>query len=188
MNGALSIQANRQKKAEFIEALNEYGVVHTAALKIGISRVSLYDWRNTDAEFAQRWLEALKRGEDNVADQIENSMAQRAIHGLEQGVYFRDKLLETRRVYDTTAGIFLLKGLRPEKYRESFPVNIDVRTQVAVVEDRESAQRIAESMIASGYTPKQVREALARAAPELAGLLDKSSPQQYIDASAVEDD
>lgn len=92
-----------EKRAAFIEELRVRGTVYHAARAAGVGRRTTYAWRDKYPEFAQAWDDAL----EDSTEILEDSMFQRAIAG------------------DTTAGIFLLKALRPEKYRDKPPVTID---------------------------------------------------------------
>jgi very-short-patch-repair endonuclease len=81
---------------DFVQSLAEFGNVRQACIAAGVSRAGAYKRRETDAEFAQAWDEAL----DNFCDLLEGVYARRAI---EQS----DRALE-----------FLLKANRPEKYAD----------------------------------------------------------------------
>ena len=85
-----------KKRAAFLGALREGYSIYRACTEAKISRRSAYDWKEADEEFAKDWDAAVEAGTD----------------ALEDALYGRAK--ET----DTTAAIFLLKGRRPEKYRE----------------------------------------------------------------------
>lgn len=84
-----------EAKQIFLDALRATYSVHHAARAAGICRSTAYNWRREDSEFAQAWEDAL----EDAVDVLEQSMFERALGG------------------DTTAGIFLLKGMRPEKYK-----------------------------------------------------------------------
>ena len=84
------------KKQAFLEAYRDLGTVSGAARRIGVHRQRLYAWRQADAAFAAQWAEV----EAEVADDLEQEAIRRAKEG-------SDTLL-----------IFLLKGLKPERYRE----------------------------------------------------------------------
>lgn len=69
----------------------------TAACRAaGIGRTTWYDWVNEDPEFAR----ALAHAEEEAADSLEAAARQRALNGSD------------------VMTIFLLKGLRPEKFRD----------------------------------------------------------------------
>ena len=82
----------------FLEALRSTPIIKQACRAAGVSRKVAYDWRKKDGEFAAEWNDALQDG----IDTLEEILMRRA---------------EER---DTVAMIFLLKGLRPKKYRERY--------------------------------------------------------------------
>ena len=99
-------QSMERAKERFLVFLKEHGSVRYACQCAKVSRSAIMAHRKKDPVFAQAWVDAL----DDAADYLEESMYERAC----------DR--------DTVAGIFLLKGMRPEKYRE--------RTHVTTVEEK----------------------------------------------------
>ncbi|GAB4203574.1 MAG: hypothetical protein OHK0022_27860 [Roseiflexaceae bacterium] len=89
----------------FVQALAELGNVRHACIKAGVGRSTAYRHRDTDAEFAAAWDEAL----ENFADLLEGVYAQRAIEQSDRAVEF------------------LLKAIRRDKYTE----RSEVKTQVS---------------------------------------------------------
>jgi hypothetical protein len=85
----------------FFAALEESGSVTESCVAANISRVTVYAHKRDDPAFAERWEQALDAG----ADALEDVARKRAIEGLSKG---SDTLL-----------MFLLKGLRPQRWRES---------------------------------------------------------------------
>ena len=83
-------------KKRFLDALVREGTLTGGCREIGLSRTTVYKWLKIDKEFA----ELVEQAEQTVADNLEHEAIRRAYDG-------SDTLL-----------IFLLKGLRPEKYRE----------------------------------------------------------------------
>lgn len=86
-----------QKKARALKHYVEFGTVTAACRAAGIDRTTWYWWRTHDKDFDI----AVKEAEEAVADDLEQEAINRAKEGKS------DTLL-----------IFLLKGLRPEKYKE----------------------------------------------------------------------
>lgn len=117
-----SARTNRtpKKRAAFLSELAERGNVTDAARAAGIPRRSAYEWRGADPDFAAAWDAAL----DEAADTMEREAWRRAIEGVEKPVFGslggKSGSGEIGRVqeYSDTLLIFLLKGARPEKYRE----------------------------------------------------------------------
>lgn len=101
-------------KEAFVEALREKYSVYHAAHEAGIARSTAYLWRSQDPEFAAAWDEAL----EDAKDTLEQSLFERAVNGTEEPVFYQGACVGTVTRYSDTAAIFLLKGARPEKYRE----------------------------------------------------------------------
>lgn len=102
------------KQAQFIDLLSKTCNVTLSAKGAGISRITAYEWRNTNAEFAALWNDAL----------------QQAIELLEAEAWQR-----ARKQSDTLM-IFLLKAHKPEKYREQFTVKVDDWRSQAIADIR----------------------------------------------------
>lgn len=90
-----------ERRDTFIEGLRQGLSVTGAADKAGMSRMAMYQEREKNAEFGQRWADAIESGTDALED---------AAHS------------RAMTVSDTLA-IFLLKARRPAKYRERIDVN-----------------------------------------------------------------
>ena len=88
------------KKQAFLAAYSETGNVREAARAAGIDRGTHYDWLRKDPEYVT----AFAHAQEDAADTLEAVARNRAIQGSD--------LLT----------IFLLKGLRPERYRERYNV------------------------------------------------------------------
>jgi len=86
----------------FLRAYAKTGNTAEALKLAGVSRRTVYRLRDTDEQFRQ----ALSDAEEDGADELEAVAKQRAIAG-------SDVLV-----------MFLLKGLRPWKYRENHNVNL----------------------------------------------------------------
>lgn len=85
-----------KKRAEFLAVLRDGYSVHRACQAAKMSRNAAYDWRNADPVFAADWDAAYEAGTDTLEDALQERATNK----------------------DTIAAIFLLKGRRPEKYRE----------------------------------------------------------------------
>lgn len=101
---------DRQKKG-CIEALILKGTVYHAAKAAGVSRQTVYRWREEDPEFAQLWEEAI----ENDVDEVESTIYHQAVGG------------------NTLAAIFYLKAHRPI-YRDR--LNIDIEQLRGEIEER----------------------------------------------------
>ena len=125
-----------KKQAAFLAELTACGNVSDAATAAGVPRRTAYEWRSADATFAAAWDDAI----DVAADTMEREAFRRAVEGVEEPVYGRvgkDSDGEIGRItkYSDTLLIFLLKGARPEKYRERQQVEHTGRLEVEYVND-----------------------------------------------------
>lgn len=103
-----------QRKQKFLRALAECGVITDAAKVAGVERKTVYRWREQDPDFAKAWDEA----EQEAADKLEREAIRRAVEGVEEPVFHQGKIVGYVRKYSDTLLIFLLKGYKPERYKE----------------------------------------------------------------------
>lgn len=110
-------------KPDFLNALAKRGNISDACKAAKIHRSTAYEHQQTDEQFAAAWLVALDEG----ADVLEAEAHRRAVNGLVRKKFTKDgdpindpatgeQYVE--REYSDTLLIFLLKGARPEKYRD----------------------------------------------------------------------
>ena len=138
------------KKRTFLAAFAECGTVTHAAEIAGITRRMVQYWKKDDPEFA----EAFRIAEEKAADRLEQEARRRAIEGVSEPVYHKGEVVGTIQKYSDTLLIFLLKGARPEKYRERVtqeitgkgggPIEASIRAEVAQLTPEERKQRIDE--------------------------------------------
>lgn len=102
------------QRSAFLEALASFGTVRHACEAADVGRSTVYEWREEDADFAAAWDAAL----EEAADTLEREAMRRAAEGVDKPVFQGGALVGFVREYSDTLLIFLLKGLRPEKYRE----------------------------------------------------------------------
>lgn len=115
----------------FLSALSEAGVVRYACKAAGVDPSAVYDRRRDDQAFAAAWAQAL----DDAADLLESEAVRRGRDGIVEHVVGKGGEVYENTKYSDTLLIFLLKGARPEKYRERFDTklsgSIDLGTVVA---------------------------------------------------------
>lgn len=111
-----------QWRKAFLAALARHGNATLAAEQARISRPVPYRHRAEDPVFAAAWAEAM----EEAADHLEFAAWQRATEGWEEPVYGSlgpgqgGGQIGSIRRFSTALLIFLLKGIRPEKYRDRF--------------------------------------------------------------------
>lgn len=92
-----------EKKEQFLLHVADGMSIAGAARKIGLSHATIYNMKNKDAEFAKEIELAREAGSDAMEDSLKD-------------------IGETQK--NPTALIFLLKGRRPEIYREKLQADI----------------------------------------------------------------
>lgn len=159
-------QESTPKKARwvrgFLTALRESGNVRLSCEAAKIDRKTAYNLREVDQDFAQAWQDALEES----ADLLEQEARRRAYEGVQRLKFDRGKLITiplldtegkpvlggdgeplttpyVEHEYSDTLLIFLLKGIRPEVYRERTDVRHSGKIDVSKLSDDE-LQSIAE--------------------------------------------
>ena len=126
------------KLAAFLDELCQYGNVSESCAKAEVGRVTVYRHRKENPEFAKAWEEALAIGTQALEDEAKR----RAFSGWEEPVIHQgrrqyeevvdEKTGEVKlvpvgvRKYSDTLLIFLMKGLKPETYKERAHVQSEV--------------------------------------------------------------
>jgi hypothetical protein len=118
-----------QKKAAFLRALAQRGILTDAEEATGIFRMQHHRWMQQDPEYAA----AVEQAQQQAYDSLEREAWRRATEGTEEPVYQGGKLVGTKKVRSDVLLIFLMKGARPLKYRDNSPItNINASGPVQV--------------------------------------------------------
>lgn len=125
----------------FLNVLRENGNVRLACEAARIERSTAYRLRDRDVLFAVEWDEA----QELAADLLEEEARRRAHDGVDEPVYGRigkdqDGKIGVIRKYSDTLLIFLLKGARPEKYRERQEIKHSGNVEIEYVNDWRQSQ------------------------------------------------
>jgi hypothetical protein len=124
-----------KKRAAFLSSLIETGGnVSRACEFAGIARQRVYEWRGDDIEFARAWDEAVEAG----TDELEEEARRRAFNGVDEPVFYQGEECGTIRKYSDTLLIFLLKGRKPDKYRDRVTIDVnkldaDIERELALI-------------------------------------------------------
>ena len=116
------------KQRAFLAAFRETGNVRVACEVAKVGRSSHYRW----LEMHPAYREAFDLAKECAGDMLEDEAFRRAVEGVEEPVgWYKGQAGGMVRKYSDVLLIFLLKSLRPEKYRERVEMrgtlaNIDV--------------------------------------------------------------
>lgn len=106
-----------------------------AARACGVSLTFVNQWRKDDKEVDERLAEAARVGTQGLV----SAAIQRAVHGVEKGVYFKGVRVDTETVYSDGLLQTLLKAKVPEFQKESEGGPVNVQVNVANVMPRASS-------------------------------------------------
>ena len=104
----------QRKKEQFLKAFSETGNICKAADIAHINRERHYTWLKCDPDYPKLFDAA----EVKAGDTLEAEAVRRAYEGIDEPVFYRGEACGTVRKYSDTLLIFLLKGAKPEKYKE----------------------------------------------------------------------
>ncbi len=126
-----------EAKGTIVRSLAMRGNVREATDAAGISRTLAYEWRTRDEPFREAWDDSV----DEAVDRMEREMWRRGIEGFERPVIYQGEITDTYLDYSDSLLLTLVKGHRPEKYKErrehstppGQPLGIEVETKIDVV-------------------------------------------------------
>ena len=128
------------KKRAFLAAYAELGNITAAAAAADVSRSMHYTWLERDRRYAAAFAQA----HEMVGDHLEAEARRRAVEGWDEPVYYQGQVVGSIRRYSDTLLIFLLKGARPEKFRDNATIRHTGPTggAIQVEADYELSQRL----------------------------------------------
>lgn len=85
-----------------------------SCLAAGFDRSAIYVRSAKDPEFKVRYEEARQRGLDSWEDEV----ARRAFNGHYKPVWYNGQIVGEEQVFSDTLAMFLLRGGKPEKYKD----------------------------------------------------------------------
>lgn len=103
------------KKRAFLSAYSECGNITKATELSGVSRAAHYKWMKDDDLYKQFFKDA----EEEAAERLETEARRRAVDGTDKPVFYQGSKCGTIREYSDTLLMFLLKGAKPNKYRDN---------------------------------------------------------------------
>ena len=102
------------KQEQFLSVLRQVGVIRRALETVGSCRSGYYYFVKKNPEF----LERVKAAQEEAAELLEEEALRRAKDGWEEPVWFQGAQVGTVRKFSDSLAMFLLKGSKPDKYRE----------------------------------------------------------------------
>jgi hypothetical protein len=117
------------KKRGYLLALAMTGVQLRACQATGISRTTVWVWRQDDPRFCALEEEAKRLGAEILVAEI----YRRAVEGIDRPVYYKGLRVDTIKEYSDVLLMFQAKASLPDVYRERYEVSGD-RTRPLTVQ------------------------------------------------------
>lgn len=105
----------------------------------GISYSEVYRRRQVDPEFQKRFEDAYEQG----VQRLEDEAVRRAFEGVEEPVFYKGEMVANITKFSDTLLMFLLKGNRPDKFKERVEntnLNMDLATRLEAAKKRGEAK------------------------------------------------
>lgn len=126
-----------EAKGTIVRSLAMKGNVREATDAAGISRTLAYAWRDKDEGFREAWDDSV----NEAVDRMEREMWRRGIEGFDRPVIYQGEITDTYTDYSDSLLLTLIKGHRPEKYKErrehstppGQPMQLEAETKAGVV-------------------------------------------------------
>lgn len=116
-NGNHKSKSQQRKKKAFLTAFGQTGTVTAAAQLAGIDRKMHYTWllQDEDGSYHKAFAEA----EDIATERMEQEAIRRAVQGVPEPVFYQGQQVGYVQRYSDTLLMFMLKGQRPDKFRDN---------------------------------------------------------------------
>ena len=108
-------QRKKMHQAAFLSYFERTAHIGQSAEAAHVTRWAHYEWMKTDPEYVKQFQSA-----SSIATLVlEDEVIRRAVHGVEEPVYYEGKVVGGIRKFSDVLLMFKLKQLKPE-YRENF--------------------------------------------------------------------
>lgn len=163
-------------KLRFLDELSRHGNVRVAAARVGVSRSGLYLARRRDERVAGGWRTALCLARDHV----EAVLAERALDGVEEPVFYHGEVIAVRRRFDNRLLLAHLARLDALCGEEALARSTTDEGDLARGFDRELAQigDLPEGWDLAEAATREEARTHARLAAELHGTSRKKADAQ----------
>lgn len=112
----MSSRATAGNKRRFLEIYARVGNVWEACRQANIARRSHYEWLEGDPDYKAAFNDAKEDACDNLLEEARR----RGHEGVEEPVYWQGQVVGAVRKYSDNMLMFLIKGMRPEVYRDNW--------------------------------------------------------------------
>lgn len=129
-----------EQRSKFLETLAETCNITRSCQAAGLGRSAVYAWRRDDVGFDADWKDAL----EIAGDALQDEAVRRAVEGVDRPVFQGGEKVGVVRDYSDTLLVLLLKGAKPEQYRERQEVKHGGHMMFTTLTDEQKLQKIEE--------------------------------------------
>lgn len=108
------------KKRAFLVEYSQTGNLSAACHAAGVTSSTGYNWRNDQRHENQAFLQGVQKAKLMAIERMEAEVHRRGVEGFEEPVFYQGREVGKVRKYSDNLLMFMLKGCRPEKYRERY--------------------------------------------------------------------
>ena len=134
---SLTPKLTAELKMVFCRAYAQRGIIREGTTAAGVSRRTYMKWRKDDEQFNEQCTEAKQM----AVDLLEAEAHRRAVDGFDRPVIYQGEVTDTYTDYSDSLLGMLMKGNKPEKYKERTqhsgsigrPMTLDEETKEDVV-------------------------------------------------------
>lgn len=142
----------KKRQQKFLAAITKGKTIHKAATAAGVSRATIYNWREADADFAKEWDEAYENG----TDVYEEIAFDRAVNGGKKII--RDgkgKIIQTVTQPSDKMLEMTLRGRRPQVYANHY-LQHQVSGKVELENSLKTVEEARQRLLKLGVTPPTI--------------------------------
>jgi hypothetical protein len=143
MAGHLNKSRLNGKQRAFLAAYSKTGNISVAAKSASVGRRSHRDWMASEL-----YSTAFAEADEDAIELLEGEALRRAVQGTERTVYYQGRECGRMREYSDNLLMFLLKGRKPEKYRDNVQVQHTGEINLIIERLNEGRKRVALQRIA----------------------------------------
>lgn len=114
--GKGQVEMMHRRQRAFLKAYVVCGTIGGACKAVKIHRNTYHVWMAHDAEFK----ELMELAKEDAADVMEEECIRRATRGVKKGIWYKGEKVGYEHLKSDVLLMFMLKGMRPEKFREMY--------------------------------------------------------------------
>jgi hypothetical protein len=114
-NRALALVSVERRQELFLKSLRASRTIEGAVETSGVTRSQHRNWLDKDEAYQDKYNETI----EEISESLEREAIRRAVDGWDEPVYQGGILVGVKRKFSDSLLIFMLKGVRQEKYRET---------------------------------------------------------------------